>query len=246
MQTTVAGEGNPLKTFSRHQMTNLRRVARAHADVLPDVLHLLSHYSDFVVAMQLAPTIDIVFMSVSGAERLIKCGKDRIYIDGTHGVLPGFQLIVILVADEDDHGEAVAYFLTSSKNQESYAYFLSAVDRRCHGQFYPASVMADFEASFLVAIHQEWADAHVFGCLFHFMQALLRNAKKLGIAESDVKTILQQISDLQKNAKNHVEIVEGWKRICTSVELISPEFATYALIPVFFLSVSISHYFFIR
>jgi len=74
----------------------------------------------------------------------------------------------------------VCFILMTRKTKELY------VTSFCHElapNFQPSRVMADYEDGFIVALKEVYGqNIHVEGCWFHFSQAVVRKAKKIGLS----------------------------------------------------------------
>jgi len=92
-----------------------------------------------------------------------------------------YQLFTIFVTRQD-FVFPVCFILMTRKTKELYVTSF----RRLHElipNFQPSRVMADNEDGFIVALKEVYGqNIHVEGCSFHFSQAVVRKAKKIGLS----------------------------------------------------------------
>ena len=85
--------------------------------------------------------------------------------------------------------------LTNKKLESNYTEILKFVSSLLHTNFIDKyiTITYDYEAGIINAIKTIFHKARLVGCFFHYMQSLIRNAKKLGYEK---KNLLNQILDL--------------------------------------------------
>lgn len=226
-ENLVANEGDLTKILGKDKIVKLCRKLKTQFFYLPDLMEINSRFGEYIAAMQVAPTMDVVLISANGVERLIKQGQSRLYVDGTHGVVDHFQVVAMLIENEEGHGEPVAHLLTSSHSAESYEYFFQHIQRLTRGELNPASMMCDYEKAIEIAAKNVWPNIAVHGCYFHFKQAIV---KKLRIDVPDEKqrtTVLQYIDDVRNQSLNHEDVVKRWQKAKEKIFQLSPEFCEY-------------------
>lgn len=72
----------------------------------------------------------------------------------------------------------VVYILMTGKTEELYFEAIQQVIRLSDWNLDPGHVSCDFEAAFINTLRQQFPDADIRGCYFHFCQAILRYLKK--------------------------------------------------------------------
>jgi len=125
----------------------------------------------------------LIFASDEQLE-LLSASKN-VYMDGTFKTVPSlyYQLYTIFVK-VDHYTFPVFYSLTTKKSFLMYTAILSKL-RDIAPSFAPLSVMADFEeASVSSFTHVFGAHVTVHGCWFHYSQAVMKYARKLGLAQA--------------------------------------------------------------
>lgn len=76
-------------------------------------------------------------------EMLIKHGQQAICVDSTHGTnMYGFLLVTLLIVDEFGLGVSVAWFITTSEDQETLSNFFSAIYSRSDFVLFFTNVLA--------------------------------------------------------------------------------------------------------
>lgn len=78
----------------------------------------------------------------------------------------------------------IAYFLMERRTTAAYKAAFEAYNE-VFGDLKPTSVMSDYEESLRSAVNATWPTAHLYGCWFHYAQAVLRKAVKLGLTHGE-------------------------------------------------------------
>jgi hypothetical protein len=108
---------------------------------------------------------------------LVKGGPTNIFIDCTFRVVPhGFtQLMIIMVYSSQYKMYAPVFFiLLQSKFQATYYHALQQPINSSEWTFSASSVTCDFEKGLLGAVKEQFPEAPVIGCNFHWKQAIRR------------------------------------------------------------------------
>ena len=119
-------------------------------------------------------------------EKLLSCATHW-HIDGTFYVVPCmfYQLLVILIYD-DCFGAYIpaCFILASHKNKQSYSsIFRDVAFSVLKNNYRLQRITIDFEDALKGGVNQVFENIEIIGCKFHFLQALMRKAKKRGIKE---------------------------------------------------------------
>lgn len=77
------------------------------------------------------------------------------------------------------------YALLPGKKQLHYEIFFDLIKSQIP-EFNPATITSDFETSAMLAAQKAFPEATLRGCIFHFKQAVLRKAKKLGLSKKSM------------------------------------------------------------
>lgn len=71
-----------------------------------------------------------------------------------------------------------SFILMTKKPQAAYTHLLTTIEKTW--SLKPTSIATDFEKGLRNALQQQYPGAVLIGCWFHYAQALLRKAKKIG------------------------------------------------------------------
>lgn len=116
-------------------------------------------------------------------------GNSKIFIDGTFKVCPKpfYQCLIIMVFDEQtDAFVPVFYVLLTSKNTQIYRHALYWIKSAVDYKMQPLVITCDYEKALHSAVKNEFPNANINGCLFHWKQAIRRKIKDLRFEESSV------------------------------------------------------------
>ena len=108
------------------------------------------------------------------------------FIDGTFSVAPvGFQQLLTIIVYLPSHNVfyPAAYILLTNKSGMIYNYAFKSLVTVAEGEGFklkPELVMTDFEKALQNASHDVFQCENV-GCYFHFVKALIKKAKQLGL-----------------------------------------------------------------
>ena len=135
------------------------------------------------------------------------------HIDGTFYVVPSmfYQLLVIVVYDEiTDLYIPACFCLSSNKNKYIYRkIFMDIKESILCNTVNMERVTLDFELAEKEAMQEVFPDAELIGCKFHLMQAIMRKAKRKGLANDNLiketNNILYGICDVLENGSETFE-----------------------------------------
>ena len=123
---------------------------------------------------------------VYGNPALFGClkGKVHLFIDATFRCTPHpfYQTLIIMVFDENTEVYVpILFILMTCKSGWAYwnALHLAKVAIGC--KLDPLTVTCDFESALIKGVEDQFQDARIVGCLFHWKQAIRRKMVKLGI-----------------------------------------------------------------
>lgn len=102
------------------------------------------------------------------------------HVDATFKVVPNgeySQLLVVHLAHEE-HAFPLVYILMTGKTQESYTRVFQYIeDNVC--QLEPTSFMSDYERGMRNAIRMVYPNCTVYGCWFHYCQAIRKRSSQI-------------------------------------------------------------------
>ncbi|OWZ13124.1 LOW QUALITY PROTEIN: putative cleavage induced protein [Phytophthora megakarya] len=103
-----------------------------------------------------------------------------------------YQCVIVMVDDPARNMLTPVYFvLCTSKTETMYEDVLQLINRDTDKKMTPAEVVRDFEFSLISSVQQQFPNAEVVGCFFHFKQALLRRMKHEHITEPEMKIAME-------------------------------------------------------
>lgn len=108
----------------------------------------------------------------------------NVYFDGTFKVVPSifFQLFTLFVPSFD-FASPVLFALMTRKTQALYAAIFEKT-KELVPDFRPTFAMADFEGASAAAFRLVFGPTDVFGCWFHFAQAVLKRVNRIGLNQA--------------------------------------------------------------
>ncbi|XP_018497531.1 uncharacterized protein LOC108865208 [Galendromus occidentalis] len=116
----------------------------------------------------------------------ILCDAPGVYMDGKFRVVPQlFLQLCTLHAFYKGGMFPLAYFLLPDKRTETYTRMFRVLKDHARGLgkvFRPVKFQIDLESSVMNAIEDEFGEAVMKGCNFHFAQCLRREVQNLGLA----------------------------------------------------------------
>lgn len=102
--------------------------------------------------------------------------------DGTFYSAPcGFLQVYVLFCNIFDKHFPILYCLLQNKSKMSYEKMFSTIKNLCNG-LGPNSIVMDFETAPMNAFKNNFCDARIFNCLFHFGQIVYRRLRDAGLA----------------------------------------------------------------
>ena len=142
---------------------------------------------------------------------------NHLFIDGTFTVVPCGYLQLVTFAIRDPNTGYVKpglWALLNSKDEESYHHLFQIVKYIASSSgtntWRLESATLDFEVAAMNAFRNQFPNARIVGCLFHFKQALYREAQRQGIVKEDMreetKVLISKLGTL--SWKGDLNIVE--------------------------------------
>jgi hypothetical protein len=131
--------------------------------------------SDMGTACIFASTAQMELLSASSA----------VHFDGTFKTVPRqfYQLFTIFVAREQ-YLFPVCFIIMTGKSKNLYIAVFNKL-KSLVPEFSPANIMADFEDASVLAFKEVYGQSvEAEGCWFHFAQAVVRKAKKIGLSSA--------------------------------------------------------------
>lgn len=178
--------GSLKKTMYKHRNRSLQ-AERIRFFQLKDVM-IPNIYNNFLFAdYNDKKTRILLFASEEGRE-LLKQAKEA-YCDGTFkSAVPPFTQLLSLHVDlgspnsEEINVVPVLYGLLPNKKSTTYEIFFDLIKSQVP-EFNPSVITTDFELGLMGAIQEIYPNTQSRGCLFHFSQAVWRQAKKHGLVK---------------------------------------------------------------
>ena len=122
-----------------------------------------------------------------GSEDAVKilCSAACVLMDGTFRVVPRlFSQMYTLHASFRNQVMPLLYFLLPNKEKNTYSRVFTLISTFATARgllFNPQRFKLDYEIGMLKAIEENFPQARVTGCNFHYMQALYRRVQKYGL-----------------------------------------------------------------
>ncbi|XP_043475792.1 uncharacterized protein LOC122507239 [Leptopilina heterotoma] len=125
------------------------------------------------------------------------------FIDSTFKTVPhgvGAQQFLTIVSCKYNHAVPCVWILMDRKSKEAYKAVFEEISRLIP-EFIIDEAMTDYESALKAALRAVFPNIILHGCWFHYKQALLRKAIKLGLRallkyNEDAKHLLLLIMDL--------------------------------------------------
>ena len=139
------------------------------------------------------------------------------FIDGTFTIVPSTysQLMTFLIRDPNTgYLKPALWALVNSKEEECYFQLFQTIKNIVSSSetlsWSLSSATLDFEKGLINAFGRVFSSTRIVGCLFHFKQALYREAQNLGLLKEELKegaqNVIRLLSSLSwSNALNLVE-----------------------------------------
>lgn len=124
-----------------------------------------------------------IFASEYIAERVAELEPNRrhFFMDGTFRVVPygDFSQLLVIHAAFFDKTIPFIYVLMTRKTQAAYTHLFRCIDDEIL-PLNPSSFMTDYEVAMRNALGTVYPEAQMYGCWFHFCQAVKRHASQIG------------------------------------------------------------------
>lgn len=105
----------------------------------------------------------------------------------------------------------VAMIMMTARTASMYTVLFRFLQRRFDLQ--PSSIMADWEGSSRKAAREVWGSVPIYGCNFHFCQALKRKAVDMGVFSDNTERLIVRLFMRLSLLPRH-KIAEGLQAIC--------------------------------
>ena len=139
------------------------------------------------------------------------------YIDGTFTITPTnyYQLLTIVIQDPNTGFiKPALWAVLGSKDEETYYQAFKMIQDIVSNSgtlnWSLESVTLDFETGLINAFQRIFKETRIIGCLFHFKQALYREAQTLGLTTNELKeetkSLISSLGSL--SWKGDVELIE--------------------------------------
>ena len=153
---------------------------------------------------------------------------DHLFIDGTFNIVPTHysQLLTIMIRDPNTgYVKPAIWSIINSKDEETYfQLFLMIKQILTMNESLELSIKSatlDFELSLINGFKRVFAKTKIIGCLFHFKQALFREALSQGLMKDEDKNATQTLitelgalswlNNLQAITQEFIQIQENYQ-----------------------------------
>lgn len=121
------------------------------------------------------------FFIFSTKENLKLLENNNLFADGTFSIAPTyFEQVYTIHGLINGKCVPLVYCLLPKKNEIIYVKFLEIIAAELENP--PKSVSSDFERAFLNAVEQVFPNIILFGCFFHYKQAIWRKIQEFGLS----------------------------------------------------------------
>ena len=126
---------------------------------------------------------------------VLKIPGVELFVDATFSSCPSqFYQCLIIMAFDNTTGVYVPilYILMTKKTEEHYLHAIHCLMVVSDYKLKPNSITCDFERALMNAFRTKFPNADMYGCLFHFKQALRRKMISLHIEGDRVECVMQK------------------------------------------------------
>lgn len=126
---------------------------------------------------------------------MLKGDGISIFIDGTFRCVPHPYrqlLIFMLFEDETSMYIPIIYCLIQDNSSWTYWHVIHLVIVLSDTKLNPKTITCDFEKALLKSCSEQFPDAYIVGCLFHFKQALRRQMIKIKIKKKEIHLAMKK------------------------------------------------------
>ena len=103
-----------------------------------------------------------------------------------------YQLFnIIAYIDEENFDTSIAYILMSNKSHmifkkmfNDFKFLINIQNINIY--FKKITIICDFEKSLIKAVKEEFPEAKINGCFFHFVKALWKKIRSLGLTSTNI------------------------------------------------------------
>ncbi len=157
---------------------------------------------------------------------LVENPQGIVYVDGTFDLVAHGLQVASINVNLHGYGVPVAFFVSSGRTTGTYAYMLQELRCATSYRWNPKAVIVDFELALQNAFLSVFPGVEVWGCYFHFTQAigkfLDKHKASIAVSRKDVLDICRHIF-LAVSVPLHLEAVEQLRDLVG----FSSEFFTY-------------------
>jgi hypothetical protein len=129
-------------------------------------------HRDFVLKLELHPTIRIILAAREGLELLQNHNNSNIImVDGTFNVAETGLVLTTILLNINGFHIPVAWMLSNSQTADDYAFFFRTLVERTNNLFAPSFALCDYEIPMHNGLKRAFPSISVYGDSFHFVQA---------------------------------------------------------------------------
>ncbi|XP_018373570.1 PREDICTED: uncharacterized protein LOC108767927 isoform X2 [Trachymyrmex cornetzi] len=167
---------------------------------ISDFHDFLQHYGPTkYIYKACAISEDNKYSYIFSSDKLLKILEKScdIFMDGTFAVIPSvpkFAQLFSIHARYMDKGIAVLFILCEARTQSVYKSIWKEIVKLAPDlQHNVRFIMMDYEKASMNAVHEQFPEASLRGCWFHYYQAVLRKWKQLGLVTAPDKVLSMAI-----------------------------------------------------
>lgn len=126
---------------------------------------------------------NLVFISATILKKINEMNFVAFFLDGTFKALPHhlkFRQLYVINVIYEDQSFPFAYIFMEKKTFTSYDTVFENL-KLLMPSVTVAKVMSDYESATRKALRKHYPDAKISGCFFHYVQAIVKRAKKMGL-----------------------------------------------------------------
>lgn len=157
---------------------------------------------------------NLVFISETVLKKINEMNNVAFFIDGTYKALPHhlqFRQLYVINVIYEDQSYPFAYIFMEKKTFTSYDTVFGNL-KLLMPSVSVARVMSDYEAATRKAVKKHYPNAKISGCFFHYVQAIVKRAKKMGLRrDAKFSDAVKQVCALALLPNDFV--VQGFKSI---------------------------------
>lgn len=170
----------------------------------------------------------LVFISETILKKINSMDNVALFIDGTFKALPHhlqFRQLYVISVIYEDQCFPFAYIFMEKKTFSSYDALFANL-KLLMPSVQVAKAMSDYEAATRKALKKHYPNARITGCLFHYVQAIIKNAKRFKLHRDEkFKDVIKEICSLALLPNEFV--VKGFQSIADRFKIKSKRWTSF-------------------